>query len=146
MANTKSYSTDTISVNKITVKKRIRQEKGDLNQLKQSIQKVGLLNSIIVDENYQLIAGERRLMAVKELGWERVSVKVIKKPSQYSKIMMELEENFYRKDFTADEIIKGMALKEKLRKKERRSTFFHYWNMCLNWFKSIFEKIFKQWK
>ena len=135
-----------IPISKIIVKKRIRQDKGDLSQLKESIQRMGLLNPIVVDENHQLIAGERRLMAIKELGWKKINVRIVKDPSQYFRVMMEFDENIYRKDFTPNETIKGANLKEKLRMKDEKNLFLYYWNLGLNWLKSSWQRVIGFWR
>lgn len=53
--------------------------KFDIEDLKQEIQKDGLLSTLIVrkdDGHYELIDGERRLRALRELGWKNVPVEV----------------------------------------------------------------------
>ena len=49
--------------------------------LKEEIKNDGLISELVVrkqDKNYELIDGERRLKAVKQLGWKKVPVRVIK--------------------------------------------------------------------
>lgn len=66
-----------IRVSDIKVKNRIRKDLGDLQPLKESIQKLGLLHPILIDLENTLISGERRLESVKILGWEYVDVRIV---------------------------------------------------------------------
>jgi len=43
----------------------------------QSIDEVGLLTPLVIDKSKQVISGNRRLVAVKKLGWKRVDVDVV---------------------------------------------------------------------
>lgn len=84
---------------------RIRQDNGDIEALKMSISEVGLLNPIVVDETYTLIAGYRRYTACKELGLEEIEVKVLSCQGDKQKLLeIEMAENLARKDFTVEEI------------------------------------------
>jgi ParB family chromosome partitioning protein len=53
----------------------------DVKELKQEIERDGLLSELVVrkhDKAYELIDGERRLRAIKELGWKTVPVRLVK--------------------------------------------------------------------
>lgn len=53
----------------------------DVKELKQEIERDGLLSELVVrkqDKAYELIDGERRLKAIKELGWKTAPVRVVK--------------------------------------------------------------------
>ncbi len=53
----------------------------DLNELKNEIKRDGLLSDLLVrkqGKGYELIDGERRLRALKSLGWKKVPVRVVK--------------------------------------------------------------------
>ncbi|HEY3384403.1 MAG TPA: ParB N-terminal domain-containing protein [Vicinamibacterales bacterium] len=56
--------------------KRFR-DVGDVSSLAESIFRCGLLHPIICDANLRLVAGARRLAAVKALGWTEVPVRVV---------------------------------------------------------------------
>ena len=48
-----------------------------IEELMESISKVGLLQPLIIDSRNQVISGNRRFESVKRLGWEEVEVEVI---------------------------------------------------------------------
>src|SRR5262249_50271212 len=58
----------------------------------------GLINPITIDRNGQLVAGERRLMAVKLLGWDNVPVQFVDELDEPGMQLLELEENIRRVD------------------------------------------------
>jgi ParB family transcriptional regulator, chromosome partitioning protein len=62
----------------IVIGTRHRRDMGDLSALAASIEDIGLLNPITVDENGRLLAGARRLAACKLLGWTEISVNVVR--------------------------------------------------------------------
>jgi ParB family chromosome partitioning protein len=62
----------------IKVGKRHRRDMGDIEALAESIEDIGLLNPITVDERGRLRAGARRLAACKQLGWKRIPVNVVR--------------------------------------------------------------------
>ena len=49
----------------------------NIDDLVQSIDEVGLLTPLVIDKSKQVISGNRRLVAVKKLGWKRVDVDVV---------------------------------------------------------------------
>ena len=64
-----------MSVEEILVDKdRIRRDLGDIDSLAKNIAVVGLLHPILVTPAGKLVAGARRLAAVKHLGWKTVRV------------------------------------------------------------------------
>lgn len=48
----------------------------NIEELVESIDEVGLLQSIIVNEKFQILSGHRRFEAIKRLGWDEVDVEV----------------------------------------------------------------------
>jgi len=91
-----------MEINKIKVGKRFRKDLGDLSTLKESINKVGLLQPIVIDENNNLIAGERRLISCKELGIKDIIVNQI---NIENTVVAECDENVIRKNFTPSESV-----------------------------------------
>jgi len=103
-----------IKLSEIKVLERIRQDQGDLEKLEDSLDTYGLINPITVSENLELIAGHRRYQAAKALGWDEIECRVIPVKSKYHKLMLETEENFNRKDFTPEELIRFREMREYL--------------------------------
>lgn len=69
-----SAQTNSLPLGAILVGKRFRKELGDISSLAASIEAHGLLRPVVVTPTRQLIAGQRRLAAVADLGWEEVPV------------------------------------------------------------------------
>jgi N6-adenosine-specific RNA methylase IME4 len=91
-----------IPISKIKIGSRLRKDLGDIKSLADSIQEVGLLHPIVIDSQYNLVAGLRRLEAAKKLGWKEIDCSMIDLDG-YGKYA-EIHENTHRKDFTASEI------------------------------------------
>jgi ParB family chromosome partitioning protein len=89
---------------------------GDLSGLKRSIEEKGIIEPIIVrklDGKYQIISGERRFVAARELGLERVPC-VVREADDLETLEVALIENLQRKDLTPFEEADGLQqLKEK---------------------------------
>ncbi|MCK4907547.1 MAG: ParB N-terminal domain-containing protein, partial [Spirochaetes bacterium] len=58
-----------LQINSIKVSNRVREDMGDMDTLRRSIEKYGLINPIMVDKNNRLIAGERRLKIMRDMGY-----------------------------------------------------------------------------
>ena len=54
----------------------------NIDDLEQSISKLGLLEGLVIDEDYQVISGNRRFVAVKKLGWESVECQQVSIPKE----------------------------------------------------------------
>ena len=68
---------DTRHIDPIIVGERRRRDMGDVDGLAASIAEIGLLHPIVINSQGELIAGERRLGAVQQLGWADVPVTVV---------------------------------------------------------------------
>lgn len=111
-----------ISIEKIKIQNRIREDFGDIQSLADSIKKHGLLQPIVVTKDYTLIAGERRLKATKLLKETEIEVIVRDIKEHEQQLLCEIAENEERKEFTIEERVKfGKELEqvEKLKAKER---------------------------
>lgn len=126
-----------VQVKDVIVKKRIRKELLDIQALKESMNRYGLMNPITINSNNELIAGHRRLEAAKELGWNSIQAVVIDPKDEILELEMELEENIQRSPFTKDELIEGY---ERLEKLKHPGFFRRIWNFILNFFKRLFSK------
>jgi ParB family chromosome partitioning protein len=90
-----------IPVEEIVIKRRIRQDLGDISKLMESLKAYALMNPILINSSRELIAGRRRLEAAKRLGWK--------------KLEMEIDENLLRRNLSAVELAEGMSRLEKLK-------------------------------
>ncbi len=104
-----------VNIDDIKIKKRVRQDLGDLDSLKDSLRTYGLLNPITLNRNYELIAGQRRLTAARQLGWTNINAVIIDNLNEIEELEMEMEENNQRKEFTSEELLEGYRRLEKLR-------------------------------
>lgn len=94
---------ENVPIGSITVGKRLRKDLGDIEVLAESIQTHGLLHPLTVDDDLTLIAGERRLRAMKLLGFEEVPIRRWQALGADDRRLIELEENVRRKDLTPAE-------------------------------------------
>jgi len=128
-----------IAIKEIIVEedKRIRKETGDLHSLQSSIEEVGLINPLLIDENKKLIAGFRRLSACRNLGWKEIDVKVIEFNDDPMKMLgVEVAENYFRKDFTPEEIIAAERRRLEIIESQRKKGLFErFWL----WLKGLFQ-------
>jgi ParB family chromosome partitioning protein len=109
-----------VMLSEIRIGTRHRKHLGDIPALAKSIEEIGLLHPVVVTPDLDLIAGRRRLEAVKALGWTKVPVHVV---SLEEALRGEHAENVQRKDFTPSEAVAiGRALEalEKQKAKERQ--------------------------
>ena len=104
-----------IRISEIQIKKRIRKDLGNINELAESMNIHGLMNPIVLTREHMLIAGQRRLESAKKLGWENIEATIVDAPTKIDKLEMEIEENIHRKDFTTDEIVDAYSKLEKLK-------------------------------
>ena len=116
--NTQSSKTEqTIPIESIIIKDRTRKDFGNINSLAESISSVGLLQPIVINENNELIDGERRIKAYvrlerKQIPYYRVNLEAI--------ILGELHANSNRKDLTTTERVNiSNAVEKYLREKSR---------------------------
>ena len=91
-----------VSIDSIKIGERFRKDLGDLKGLTDSIKEVGLLHPIVVDQDFNLISGQRRLEACKLLGWKKIPVNIV--PLR-DLMKGEFHENAVRKDFTLPEMV-----------------------------------------
>ena len=82
---------------------RQRQDLGNIEELAESIARIGLINPIVIDSDGVLVAGERRLTACRSLGWTSIIVQHTSDLSPYELQCIEFEENDKRKDLTWQE-------------------------------------------
>ena len=95
---------------------RFRDDYGNIEELAVSIQRYGLLHPIVVDDQMNLIAGERRLKAHRLLGITEIEVKQLKETTELERREIEIEENLKRKDFTWQEEVKAKNEIDKIKR------------------------------
>lgn len=132
-----------VNIAEIKVKHRVRKDLGDLEALKDSLRRYGLLNPITIDSKYRLIAGERRLEAAKLLGWTNINAVIINNLTPVTQLELELEENNQRKEFTDAELLEGYKRLEKLRNpgifRKILNAFIAFFEWIFNAIKSLFK-------
>lgn len=85
----------------------------ELKELADSIRATGLLQPITVrpipgTDRYELVAGERRLRAVRSLGWERIAA-IVRDYDDRTMLTLALVENLQRADLNPIEEAEGYA-------------------------------------
>lgn len=94
---------ETVSIDQIKVASKYLRTNSNVENLKKSIQTVGLLNPLVVNDKLELLAGARRYTALKELGIEEVAVNIVSKNSLEQELI-SIDENLVRQDLTKVEI------------------------------------------
>jgi ParB-like chromosome segregation protein Spo0J len=91
-----------VSVVSVVVEDRYRKDMGDIPGLAASIAELGLLQPIILDTERKLVAGGRRLEAIKTLGWPTIMARVFDF-TDLDALKVERDENDQRKEPTISE-------------------------------------------
>ena len=112
MSSQKEEKYEKIPVNLIEVgteQARLRKVDKNLDNLAENIKRLGLINPITVfpmEGKYVLIEGQRRLLAVKKLGWKEITAKIISKIEDpiFAKAY-SFSENFLREDLVRKDVI-----------------------------------------
>lgn len=126
-----------IEVSAIRISERVRRDTGDLTSLMESMKRHGQLNPVSVTRSNELVAGHRRLLSARKLGWQYIEASVIDRDSDVEKLELELEENVHRKDFSPEELLAGYRRLDKLKHPSvarRIGGFFH----------SLFGRLFRR--
>ena len=123
-----------VQIKDIKIKRRVRKDLGNLEDLKDSMKIYGLMNPITLNSKYELIAGERRLQSAIQLGWTSINANIVDNLTEVEQLEMEIEENNQRKEFTDAELLEGYKRLQRL----RNPNFFY---KIYLFFKHLFEKI-----
>ena len=97
-----------VDIEKIVIKDRIRKDFGNIQELADDINTNGLINPPVVNKDYELLAGERRLRACKHLGWKQIEVRMMDTRDAEHELNVEISENDVRKGFTKSERVDYM--------------------------------------
>jgi len=96
----------------IVVRKDRQRQKVDVSDLKPSVEKRGVVQPIIVEDNrdgtYLLIAGERRYRASEELGIKDIPCRMVEDLTETERQILELEENVKRHDLEWKEEVRAI--------------------------------------
>ena len=88
-----------------------RKDLGDLDGLQASIKQQGILQPLIVtpldEQHFQLVAGERRLTAARQLGLTEVPI-LVRSVEEHQRLILQIVENLHRKDLTPVEEAEGI--------------------------------------
>lgn len=112
------YKFDEIDVNNIeTGKSQVRNRKveQDLDVLIESIRKFGLLEPVTVykkaENKYVLVAGQRRLLAMKKLEWKKIPATIIDRPEDaVGEKKISFVENVIRSDMISQDLVDACTL------------------------------------
>lgn len=105
-ANFKVVPVDSIIINR---DERQRRELRGIEELASSISARGLIHPPVVTEDLVLVAGERRLTAIRSLGWTSVPVQFAEDLPPEELQLIELEENTKRLDITWQEHVNAVT-------------------------------------
>lgn len=111
-----------IPIEKIKIGDRIRKDFGDIKELAEDIKENGLINPPVINKEYVLLAGERRVRACKSLGWKQIEVRMMDTGDAEHELNIEISENEVRKDFSKSEraeYMKRLLRIEQAKAKER---------------------------
>jgi hypothetical protein len=89
----------------IVVAERVRKDMRHVPALAESIRRVGLLHPLVINGRNELVAGSRRLEAVKRLKWSDVPVRrIVTLDDAVSALTAERDENTCRESLTPSEM------------------------------------------
>ena len=89
---------------------RVEINKAALRELKDSIKEKGVIQPIVVrkvNDTFELLAGERRLIAVKALGFEKVPALILDVKSKEEMLEIAIIENVQRENLNPIEVASG---------------------------------------
>ena len=103
-----------VHISDVIVPERLRKlDYSKVDELAQSIKQIGLLQPIVIDTDNNLLAGNHRLEAIKNLGYKKIECKKINLPEQKSKLV-EIDENLIHYELSIIEKSEHIALKESI--------------------------------
>jgi ParB family chromosome partitioning protein len=129
-----------MKISDIQMKRRVRSDLGDIDRLCDNMRKNGLLQPIVVNASGLLVSGRRRLQAAKLLGWEEIDVTVVPENDTLRLLEMELDENTFRKDFTPDEVERGIRRRLDLIRYQRMSLVGRIFFKIGRFFRNLFRR------
>ena len=126
-----------VDIDKVIVKDRIRKDFGDIQELADDIKENGIINPPVINKDYELIAGERRLRALKLLGYDRIEVRMMDTKDEEHELNVEISENEVRKDFSKSERASYMKKLMEIEGEKARERQGNRNNICENSHESL---------
>ena len=101
-----------------------------------SLRNYGQLSPILLNRDYVLISGQRRLEAAKMLRWPTVKAVLCDREVPLEMLELEMEENVERRNFTSEELSDGFDSIERMRNPSLlRRLMGWVWNLIRRIFK-----------
>lgn len=79
----------------------------DVTSLKKSLESVGLIHPVTINQDDELLAGARRFQAVRELGWDEIPVHVVDRDVLVQELI-SIDENLVRSSLTTLELERSL--------------------------------------
>ena len=103
-----------VAINKIKVKEHFRKiDLARVDDLVKSILAVGLINPIVINRNFELIAGNHRLQAYREIGFNHIECRVLNL-LDLEKQLLRCDENLIRLDLNVIERAEHLSERDEL--------------------------------
>lgn len=102
-----------ISINDIKINSEWVRQNGDISDLIESMDSIGLVNPLILNTQRELLCGGRRLAAAKALGWSEVNCIVYHLEDLESELCA-VEDNIVRKDFEGPQLARALDRRKEL--------------------------------
>src|SRR5215469_12190735 len=107
-----------VNIKDIIIGERQRIDLGDIDEMAESMSRLGQIHNIGLTPDMGLVWGRRRLAAAEKLGWTEIEAVIKEGLTYHDEQVLELEEDLKRKDRTWQE--KCLAV-EKLQRLKRMS-------------------------
>lgn len=109
-----------VPLSEITVDREGRQRRdiSNLDDLVDSIRRLGLIHPVCITRDNALVSGERRLRAIMALGWSHIPCQYIDELDDHTLRAIELEENVKRKQLDWQDECRAVNEYHNLRKEE----------------------------
>lgn len=95
---------------------RQRRELENIEELADSLHRLGLIEPLVITRDNVLVAGERRLTAARSLGWTAISAQYTDETDEITLGLIELEENIKRQDLSWQDEVQALARFHTLKK------------------------------
>lgn len=118
-----------IPINDIIIRERQRKDLGDINEIAESLQRIGQIHNIGINENNELIWGMRRLTAAKQLGWTEIEATKREGLTEEREQEIELEEDIKRKDRSWQEKCLAIAKLHRIKNRAARAAGESEWGV-----------------